>query len=96
MDNQTGIDIHVLQGERELARIAARWLGSRCASPAPAGLPRVEVKFLVQTASCRSARDIRTGERDHRSAAQLRPERCDIERSEESIEYAERDFAGAR
>src|SRR5882762_1605432 len=48
VDNQTGIDIHVLQGERELAkdcRSLARF--SLRVPPAPAGLPRIEVKFLI-------------------------------------------------
>ncbi len=48
VDNQTGIDIHVLQGERELARDCrslARF--NLRVPPAPAGLPRIEVKFLI-------------------------------------------------
>jgi Fe-S protein assembly chaperone HscA len=48
-DNQTAVDLHVLQGERELAgdcRSLARFQlkGLR---PMPAGYPRVEVTFLV-------------------------------------------------
>src|SRR5271154_6026704 len=48
VDNQTGIDIHVLQGERELAK-ACRSLArfTLKAPPAPAGLPRIEVRFLI-------------------------------------------------
>lgn len=49
VDNQTGIDVNVYQGERELVR-ECRQLGAFKLSglpPMPAGLPRVEVTFLV-------------------------------------------------
>ncbi|HKE08978.1 MAG TPA: molecular chaperone DnaK [Candidatus Acidoferrum sp.] len=98
VDNQTGIDIHVLQGERELAkdcRSLARF--TLRIPPAPAGLPRVEVKFLIDANGILQvgAKDVRTGE-EH--SIEVQPSYglndLDIERMlEESIEYAEQDFA---
>jgi Fe-S protein assembly chaperone HscA len=98
VDNQTGIEIHVLQGERELAkdcRSLARF--TLRVPPAPAGLPRIEVKFLIDANGILqvSAKDIRTGS-EH--TIEVQPSyglnANDIERMlEESIEYAEQDFA---
>lgn len=98
VDNQTGIDIHVLQGERELAkdcRSLARF--NLRVPPAPAGLPRIEVKFLIDANGILQvgAKDIRTGT-EH--TIEVQPSYGlndnDIERMlEESIEYAEQDFA---
>jgi molecular chaperone DnaK len=48
-DNQSGVDIHVLQGERELAR-DNRTLGQfrlEGIAPAPRGVPQVEVTFDI-------------------------------------------------
>ena len=48
-DNQTGVDIHVLQGERELVKDNRSLARFRLAvDPAPAGLARVEVTFLAR------------------------------------------------
>lgn len=98
VDNQTGIDIHVLQGERELAkdcRSLARF--TLRVPPAPAGLPRIEVKFLIDANGILQvgAKDTRTGT-EH--TIEVQPSYGlndnDIERMlEESIEYAEQDFA---
>ena len=98
VDNQTGIDIHVLQGERELAkdcRSLARF--TLRVPPAPAGLPRIEVKLLIDANGILqvSAKDLRTGT-EH--SIEVQPSYGlndnDIERMlEESIEYAEQDFA---
>jgi Fe-S protein assembly chaperone HscA len=98
VDNQTGIDIHVLQGERELAkdcRSLARF--TLRVPPAPAGLPRIEVKFLIDANGILQvgAKDIRTGSQH---TIEVQPSYGlndrDIERMlEESIEYAEQDFA---
>jgi molecular chaperone DnaK (HSP70) len=98
VDNQTGIDIHVLQGERELAkdcRSLARFTLNT--PPAPAGLPRIEVKFLIDANGILQvgAKDTRTGEQ---RTIEVQPSYgisdTEIERMlEESIEYAEQDFA---
>jgi len=98
VDNQTGIDIHVLQGERELARDCrslARF--TLRVPPAPAGLPRIEVKLLIDANGILqvAAKDLRTGEQH---SIEVQPSYglndADIERMlEESIEYAEQDFA---
>jgi len=98
VDNQTGIDIHVLQGERELAkdcRSLARF--TLRVPPAPAGLPRIEVKFLIDANGILQvgAKDTRTGEQ---RTIEVQPSYgisdTEIERMlEESIEYAEQDFA---
>jgi molecular chaperone DnaK (HSP70) len=98
VDNQTGIDIHVLQGERELAkdcRSLARF--TLKTPPASAGLPRIEVKFLIDANGILqvAAKDLRTGEQH---TIEVQPSYGisdnEIERMlEESIEYAEQDFA---
>src|ERR1700739_2111396 len=98
VDNQTGIDIHVLQGERELARDCrslARF--TLKVPPAPAGLPRIEVKFLIDANGILQvgAKDTRTGEQ---RTIEVQPSYgisdTEIERMlEESIEYAAQDFA---
>jgi molecular chaperone DnaK (HSP70) len=49
VDNQTAVDIHVLQGERELVvdnRSLARFKLRRI-PPMPAGMPRVQVQFQI-------------------------------------------------
>ena len=98
VDNQTGVDIHVLQGVRELARDCrslARF--TLKVPPAPAGLPRIEVKFLIDANGILqvAAKNLRTGERH---SMEVQPSYgindSEIERMlEESIEYAEQDFA---
>ena len=63
-DNQTGVDIHVLQGERELVKDNRSLARFRLAvDPAPAGLARVEVTFLLDANGILNvtARDMRSG-----------------------------------
>ena len=65
VDGQTSVDIHILQGERELVkdnRSLARF--QLKIPPLPAGVPRVEVTFLIDANGILhvTARDIRTSE----------------------------------
>ncbi len=98
VDNQTHVDVHVLQGERELAgdcRSLARFkLGP--IEPQPAGLPRIEVTFLIDANGILNvtARDQRTG-REH--SVDVKPSYGltddEIERMlEESIDLGEADI----
>jgi Fe-S protein assembly chaperone HscA len=98
VDNQTGIDIHVLQGEREMAedcRSLARFT-LKGIPPQPAGMPRIEVKFLIDANGILtvSARDLRTGQEQ---SIEVKPSYGladeQIERMlMESMEFAEEDF----
>ncbi|MBI1738995.1 MAG: Hsp70 family protein, partial [Acidobacteria bacterium] len=98
VDNQTGIDIHVLQGERELAkdcRSLARF--QLKIPPAPAGHARVEVKFLIDANGILQvhARDLHTAEA---RSVEVQPSYglsdTEVEKMlEDSIEYAEQDFS---
>ena len=98
VENQTAIDLHVLQGERELAadcRSLARF--QLKVPPGPAGLARVEVKYLIDANGILqvSARDMRTGTSQ---SIHVQPSYglndAEVERMlEESIEFAEQDFA---
>ena len=98
VDAQTHVDIHVLQGERELAkdcRSLARFkLGP--IEPQPAGLPRIAVTFLIDANGILnvSARDERTG-REH--SVDVKPSYGlndeEIERMlEEAIDLGEEDL----
>ena len=97
VENQTGIDIHILQGERELAkdcRSLARF--QLKVPPGPAGLARVEVKFLIDANGILqvAARDLRAGAQ---SSIEVQPSYgltdAEMEKMlEESIEFAEQDF----
>ena len=65
VDGQTGVDIHILQGERELVKDNRSLARFRLkVPPLPAGVPRIEVTFLIDANGILNvtARDIRTGE----------------------------------
>jgi Fe-S protein assembly chaperone HscA len=98
VDNQTAVDVHVLQGERELAadcRSLARFR-LRGIPPMPAGMPRIEVGFQIDANGILSvaARELRTGVEQ---AIEVKPSYGltdqEVERMLiESFEYAEADF----
>jgi molecular chaperone DnaK len=98
VENQTGIDLHVLQGERELAKDCRSLAKFQLkVPPGPAGLARLEVKFLIDANGILqvAARDLRTNEE---RSIEVQPSYglndTEVERMlEESIEYAEQDFA---
>ncbi len=63
-DNQTGVNIHVLQGERELVNDNRSLSRFRLKiDPVAAGIPRVEVTFLIDANGILNvtARDLRSG-----------------------------------
>jgi Fe-S protein assembly chaperone HscA len=98
VDNQTAVDIHVLQGERELAadcRSLARFR-LRGIPPMPAGLPRIEVRFQIDANGILgvSATELRTS---IEQAIEVKPSYGltdeEVERMLiESFEHAEADF----
>jgi molecular chaperone DnaK len=65
VDGQTAVDMHVLQGERELAkdnRSLARFVLEGI-DPMPAGMPKIEVTFLIDANGILQvhAKELRTG-----------------------------------
>jgi molecular chaperone DnaK len=97
VDGQTVVDMHVLQGERELARdcrsLARFDLGG--IDPMPAGMPKIEVTFLIDANGILqvTAREQRTGKA---ASIEVRPTYgltdAEVERMvEESYEHAEAD-----
>jgi Fe-S protein assembly chaperone HscA len=97
VDGQVVVDMHVLQGERELAkdcRSLARF-ELRGIDPMPAGMPKIEVTFLIDANGILqvTATEQRTGKA---ASIEVRPTYgltdADVERMvEESFEYAEAD-----
>ena len=99
IDNQTAVDFHVLQGERELAkdnRSLARFK-LRGIEPQPAGLPRIEVTFMIDANGILNvtARDERTGREqsiDVKPSYGLDDEQIE-QMLEDSIDHAEDDVS---
>ena len=99
VDGQTVVDMHVVQGERELAkdcRSLARF-ELRGIDPMPAGMPKIEVTFLIDANGILqvAAREQRTGKA---ASIEVKPTyglaEADVERMvEESFRYAEADVS---
>ncbi|HXG05034.1 MAG TPA: Fe-S protein assembly chaperone HscA [Candidatus Binatia bacterium] len=97
VDGQTVVDLHVVQGERELAkdcRSLARF-ELRGIDPMPAGMPKIEVTFLIDANGILqvTARELRTGKA---ASIEVKPtyglSEAEVERMiEESYQYAEAD-----
>jgi molecular chaperone DnaK len=98
VEGQTNVAIHVVQGERELAkdcRSLARF-DLRGIPPMPAGLPRIEVKFLLDAngilhVSAREARSGKESEIEVQPSYGLTDEQVES-MILESFDYAEEDF----
>ncbi|MHC4562536.1 MAG: Hsp70 family protein, partial [Planctomycetota bacterium] len=101
VDGQTAVDIHVLQGERELSA-DCRSLGQfklQGIPPMPAGMPRIDVTFLVDANGILNvfARELRSGKeakesyehaREDMQAHQLIDTRNEANRVLEAIDKA--------
>ena len=98
VDGQVSVDIHVLQGEREMAtdnRSLARFQ-LKGLPPLPAGIPKIEVEFIVDANGILNVRalEIRTGTR---ASVAVNPtfglNDAQVEKMlEEAFESAESDF----
>jgi chaperone protein DnaK len=101
VDGQTGVDIHILQGERELAKDNRSLARFRLkVPPLPAGVPRIEVTFLIDANGILNvtAKDMRTGESQ---SIEVRPSYglsdAEVERMiEDSFKFAAEDVNARR
>jgi molecular chaperone DnaK (HSP70) len=99
VDNQTAVAFHVVQGERELVkdnRSLARF-ALRGVAPQPAGVPRIDVTFMVDANGILNvaARDARSG---REQSVDVKPSYgltdAEVERMlEESFDHAEEDVS---
>jgi molecular chaperone DnaK len=102
VDGQTNVLIHVVQGERELAkdcRSLARF-DLKGIDPMPAGMARIEVRFLIDANGILNvtARDARTGREqsiDVKPSYGLTDDQVEA-MIEASIDHAEEDFRDAQ
>jgi len=99
VDNQTAVDVHVLQGERELVadNRSLHRFKLRGIPPMPAGMPRVQVQFQIDANGILSvtARELRT---DVEQTIEVKPSYGLTDEQVEqmlldSFEHAEADFA---
>jgi Fe-S protein assembly chaperone HscA len=101
VDGQTGVDIHILQGERELARDNRSLARFRLkVPPLPAGVPRIEVTFLIDANGILNvkASDMRTGQSQ---SVEVKPSYGlsdgEVERMiEDSFKFAQDDVAARK
>ena len=101
VDGQTGVDIHILQGERELVKDNRSLARFRLkVPPLPAGVPRIEVTFLIDANGILNvkATDMRTGQSQ---SIEVKPSYGlsdnEVERMiEESFKFAQEDVNARR
>ncbi len=96
-DNQTAVDINILQGEREFARDNKQLGLFRLdgIAPAPRGIPQIEVTFDIDANGIVnvSAKDLGTGKEQHISiTSSTNMSKEDIQKAvDEAAQYAEED-----
>ncbi|MBH0200259.1 MAG: molecular chaperone DnaK [Nitrospira sp.] len=101
VDGQTGVDIHILQGERELAKDNRSLARFRLkVPPLPAGVPRIEVTFLIDANGILNvkASDMRTGQSQ---SVEVKPSYglsdSEVERMiEDSFKFAQEDVTARK
>ena len=101
VDGQTGVDIHILQGERELVKDNRSLARFRLkVPPLPAGVPRIEVTFLIDANGILNvkASDMRAGQSQ---SIEVKPSYglsdSEVERMiEDSFKFAQEDVSARK